>query len=204
MSRERLKRIWTNMKHRCHGQGTKDKNYAYYRDRGIEVCSEWRNDFGAFAEWSLANGYADGLTIDRIDCDGDYCPGNCRWVTVSENNKNHYHSGIRPKVKKKVRHPKPYFSESERQIVHAYSISPAFAGKPEITRWVQLVNSPERYFDDAEMAEVERMRNVIRIMALMHGMSPERKGAVLAVADAFVKESESKNYRNGVNNEIIN
>lgn len=97
MSRERLKRIWTNMKHRCHGKGTKDKIYKYYRDRGIRVCDEWLHDYKAFESWSIEHGYAENLTIDRIDCDRDYCPENCRWVTNSENSKNKYHSGwLRP------------------------------------------------------------------------------------------------------------
>lgn len=49
------------------------------------MCPEWRNDFAVFRAWALANGYADTLTIDRIDNDGNYEPGNCQWLTLSEN-----------------------------------------------------------------------------------------------------------------------
>ena len=51
-----------------------------------KVCGEWK-DFSKFLEWSLANGYDDTLTIDRIDPRGDYEPSNCQWITLSENAK---------------------------------------------------------------------------------------------------------------------
>lgn len=87
MARTRLYKIWCNMKGRCgHTKGASAKCVKNYRDRGIRVCAPWM-DFPTFAEWANANGYADDLTIDRIDNDGDYEPGNCRWVTVRDNNR---------------------------------------------------------------------------------------------------------------------
>lgn len=44
------------------------------------MCDEWKNSFESFSEWAVHNGYGDGLSIDRVDNDGNYCPDNCRWV----------------------------------------------------------------------------------------------------------------------------
>ena len=75
------------MKNRCHNPEA--DNYKDYGGRGISVCDEWRRSYSAFATWAKQNGYADGLSIDRIDNNKGYSPENCRWVDafVQGNNK---------------------------------------------------------------------------------------------------------------------
>lgn len=79
----KLYRVWLGMRERCYYP--KSNSYKSYGARGIAVCDEWLNDFGAFKEWALSNGYYAGLSIDRIDPDGNYTPSNCRWIPLSEN-----------------------------------------------------------------------------------------------------------------------
>lgn len=83
----RLYGIWRNMKTRCYNKN--DVSYQkWYGAKGISICDEWRNDFAAFQEWALSHGYADNLSIDRINSCGDYSPSNCRWATAKEQAQN--------------------------------------------------------------------------------------------------------------------
>lgn len=78
--------IWNSMKDRCYN--TNCKRFKDWGGRGIAVCSEWRNDFMSFYNWSMANGYKEGLTLDRIDNNGNYEPYNCRWITTKQQARN--------------------------------------------------------------------------------------------------------------------
>lgn len=82
----RLYKIWSGMVCRC--ENAKHPYYNRYGGRGIHICDEWRSNNSAFFDWALNNGYRDGLAIDRIDNDGDYEPGNCRFVSARQQQLN--------------------------------------------------------------------------------------------------------------------
>ena len=76
---------WCNIKNRCYNK--KNKKYEYYGGRGISVCDRWLNSFTAFFEDMGPKPFPEAQ-IDRIDNDGNYEPGNCRWATHTENIRN--------------------------------------------------------------------------------------------------------------------
>jgi len=82
----RLYRIWTGMRNRCSNPSGKD--WSEYGGRGITVCDEWAVMFPAFEKWAVANGYADNLSLDRIDNNRGYSPDNCRWADVKTQQAN--------------------------------------------------------------------------------------------------------------------
>lgn len=83
----RLYNIWCAMKARC--GNASNAAFPRYGGRGILVCSQWENNFEAFRDWALTNGYRDSLTIDRVNNDKGYEPSNCRWSTYAEQNRNY-------------------------------------------------------------------------------------------------------------------
>lgn len=83
---EKLYNVWKSMRQRCLNKNNDD--YSHYGGRGITICQDWLDSYIPFREWALANGYQDGLTIDRIDYNGNYCPENCRWITQHDQNRN--------------------------------------------------------------------------------------------------------------------
>lgn len=77
--------IWANMIYRCRNK--KAANYPLYGGRGISVCQRWRKSFDSFFD-DMGQRPSPMHSIDRIDNDGNYEPGNCRWATAKEQRAN--------------------------------------------------------------------------------------------------------------------
>lgn len=99
-SKSKLRSIWKGIINRTVRCSPKhERLWRDYGTKGIGICDEWL-EYTNFSKWAHANGYQDGLTIDRIDNDKGYSPGNCRWVTTKEqanNKKNNLritHNGV--------------------------------------------------------------------------------------------------------------
>ena len=85
LSHTRIYKIWRDIKSRT--LNPKNKQYNDYGGRGITICEEWL-DIHNFYDWAMDNGYSEGLSIDRIDNDGNYEPSNCRWTTRTIQTRN--------------------------------------------------------------------------------------------------------------------
>lgn len=82
----RLYNIWCDIKKRCNNP--KHWAYKYYGANGIKMCPEWSERFIVFRDWALANGYDDLLTIERSRVNEGYCPANCTWIPIADQNNN--------------------------------------------------------------------------------------------------------------------
>ena len=86
-----LFKVWQGLRERCGVTKPQKRDRKWYFDRGITVCDEWKTDFQKFFDWAKYR-WRPGLTIDRINNDGNYEPGNCRFITIAENNRNRQRS----------------------------------------------------------------------------------------------------------------
>jgi hypothetical protein len=81
----KLHYIWLSMRQRCHNP--KNKAYENYGGRGICITKKW-NEFIDFYTWAVGNKYKEGLSIERVNNNGNYCPENCKWIPRNEQGKN--------------------------------------------------------------------------------------------------------------------
>jgi hypothetical protein len=77
---------WRGIKSRCYNEN--EIGYKNWGGRGIIVCDEWLYSFSSFYDWAVSNGWQHGLTLDRINNDGNYEPSNCRWVGYDVQSRN--------------------------------------------------------------------------------------------------------------------
>ena len=81
-----LYHTWLNVKDRCNNPN--NRHYNNYGGRGINICPQWQECFKSFYDWAMSSGWKRGLTIERINVNGDYAPANCCWIPLSQQAKN--------------------------------------------------------------------------------------------------------------------
>lgn len=85
-SRTPLYKSWHAIRYRC--KNDECPGYENWGGRGITICPEWDDSYEAFRDWSLANGYKKGLSIERVDNELGYSPDNCKWIPRGDQNLN--------------------------------------------------------------------------------------------------------------------
>jgi len=112
-------KVWSEMKQRCYNRNK--ERYPRYGGRGITVCDRWRNSFTALYE-DMGPRPTSKHQLDRIDNDGNYEPGNCRWVTQLENSRNKSSTKMSTKKAKEIRELYKTNNISQRELANLYNI----------------------------------------------------------------------------------
>ena len=130
----KLYAVYCTMKARCYNPNS--EQYKYYGANGVRIYNEWLADFKTFYDWSIENGYKEGLSIDRIDVNGNYEPSNCRWVDIvsQANNKTNNivitHNGETHTIAEWSDITGiSYTALYQRIMVHKWSVEKAFSTK---------------------------------------------------------------------------
>ena len=84
----KLYNVWNSIKSRCYRQNCKE--FKWYGAKGIEMDTSWKISFKSFFDWCISNGYAEGMSIERINTSIGYYPGNCKFIPrkLQQRNKN--------------------------------------------------------------------------------------------------------------------
>ena len=129
--------VWGGMKSRCYRKS--HAMFDYYGGRGIRVCDEWLHDVSAFVGWSLVNGWAIGLQLDRIDNNGDYSPSNCQYVTSGQNNRNSRQTKLTPQSVIEMRQMHAVGGVSYAELGRMYGVTKSAARNVVIKKtWADI------------------------------------------------------------------
>lgn len=120
-SHTKLHNTWLNIKKRC--LNTNNPRYKDYGGRGITICPEWTESYTEFRDWSLSNGYTEGLWIDRENIDGNYKPSNCRWVTIEGSNRNQRRVKLNLEKANEIRFKYNSGYYTQKQLSKKYEVS---------------------------------------------------------------------------------
>lgn len=191
--RKKLYKKWTRMKQR-----TSDPNhpsYKHYGGRGIKVCSEWAEDFQKFYEWSISNGYKEGLTIDRIENNGDYEPSNCRWATydIQANNKrsniNLAYKGETKTLTQWCKKLKLHYPTIRYRIVSLnWTTEKAFETPVKKSPSKKTIHiSREEYLVQEQAKTEESIDKYIRLMEEQPSLSNRSAAKVLGFSESYVR-----------------
>lgn len=143
-----LFRRWYGIKQRCYQKS--HVSYKHYGNRGISMCSEWRDSYIQFKEWALSSGYKQSLTIDRIDNNGNYEPSNCRWVTVKEQANNRRTSLSIDKMEEVASLMNSGISNSEISRITLIS-------RRTVDRWINGTMSVDKFKKAINLEKYKRM-----------------------------------------------
>lgn len=109
---------WQNMKGRCLRKN--HPKFSCYGARGIKIYEPWLK-IENFAKWALENGWEEGLSIDRIDNNGDYCPENCKWISIASNSRKKRTTKISFEQAKEIR-KRIFLGERETDLAKEYGV----------------------------------------------------------------------------------
>lgn len=156
MANTRLYSVWCGIKDRCTNKNL--PHYDRYGGRGIKVCEEWAKSFEAFRDWAVEAGYDDKLTgreqsIDRIDVNGDYCPENCRWITMAKQARNRSDT-LYVEVDGEKISAREFASENQIEYTFAFRrIKKGDTAEVIIRDWKMKHDTPDSYMSIKEAAK---------------------------------------------------